>query len=195
MADWYGFHKHLINGLWYSRKAFFFCSIMIMMIIIFVLLQLDIHAVAVDITLGSIFWYRSVKVLITGIFKKLCESVECLILDGRVQRFGHLVKDGQSCISDFFFFSFWKLNHRSQCPRGLSMNSFRPLKHWDRWFRIPLEALMFACVYSVFVFSFVQVATLRLADPPSKESCRLCKRSGNWKRSQGPKKGGRAIDK
>jgi hypothetical protein len=34
---------------------------------------------------------------------------------------------------------------------------------------------MFVCVYSVFVLSCVQVAALRRADPPSKESYRLCK--------------------
>jgi hypothetical protein len=31
------------------------------------------------------------------------------------------------------------------------------------------------CVYSVFVLSRVQIAALRRADPPSKESYRLCK--------------------
>jgi hypothetical protein len=49
------------------------------------------------------------------------------------------------------------------------------------------------CIYSVFVLSCVQVATLRWADPPSKESYRLSKKS-NWKSSQGPTKGCRAID-
>jgi hypothetical protein len=34
---------------------------------------------------------------------------------------------------------------------------------------------MSVCVYSVFVLSCVQVAALRRADPPSKESYRLCK--------------------
>jgi hypothetical protein len=34
------------------------------------------------------------------------------------------------------------------------------------------------CVSAVL---FVQVAAWRLADPPSKESYRLCKRSRNWK--------------
>jgi hypothetical protein len=32
------------------------------------------------------------------------------------------------------------------------------------------------CVYSVFVLSCVYVAALRRADPPSKESYRLCKK-------------------
>jgi hypothetical protein len=35
---------------------------------------------------------------------------------------------------------------------------------------------MSVCFYSVFVLSCVLVATLRRADPPSKESCRLCKK-------------------
>jgi hypothetical protein len=34
---------------------------------------------------------------------------------------------------------------------------------------------MFVCVYSVFVLLFVSVAALRRADPPSKESYRICK--------------------
>jgi hypothetical protein len=33
--------------------------------------------------------------------------------------------------------------------------------------RIPIEARMYVCVYSVFVLSCVQVAALRRADPPS----------------------------
>jgi hypothetical protein len=44
--------------------------------------------------------------------------------------------------------------------------------------QIPLETW-------VFVFS-VYVAALRQADPPSKESYRLCIELRNWKRSQGP---------
>jgi hypothetical protein len=35
--------------------------------------------------------------------------------------------------------------------------------------------------FSLFLLSSVQVAALRRADPPSKESYRLCKRSRNWK--------------
>jgi hypothetical protein len=37
------------------------------------------------------------------------------------------------------------------------------------------KACMSVCVYSVFVLYCVQVAALRQADPPSKESYRLCK--------------------
>jgi hypothetical protein len=50
------------------------------------------------------------------------------------------------------------------------------------------------CVYSVFVLSCVQVATLQRADPPSKEFYRLCKKIKRLKKSgQGPTKGCRAI--
>jgi hypothetical protein len=63
------------------------------------------------------------------------------------------------------------------------------------WVRIPLEAWMSVCGYSVFVLSCVQVAALRWADPPSKESYRLCKWSWNWKSGQGPTKGCRATDR
>jgi hypothetical protein len=53
---------------------------------------------------------------------------------------------------------------------------------------------MSVCVYSVFVLPCVQVAALRWADPPSKESYQLRKRSRNWKIGQGPTKGYRHID-
>jgi hypothetical protein len=54
------------------------------------------------------------------------------------------------------------------------------------WVRIPLDAWMPVYVYSVFMFC-VQVAALRRADPPSKESYRLCIGLRNLKSGQGPK--------
>jgi hypothetical protein len=54
-------------------------------------------------------------------------------------------------------------------------------------FELPLEAWMSVCIYSVFVLSSVQVAALRRAILPSKESYRLRMRLRNWKSSQGPK--------
>jgi hypothetical protein len=53
---------------------------------------------------------------------------------------------------------------------------------------------MSLCVYSVFMLSCGQVADLRRADPPSKESYRMCIGSRNWKSGQGPTKGCRATD-
>jgi hypothetical protein len=50
-----------------------------------------------------------------------------------------------------------------------------PAQKLGSWVRIHLEAWMPVCVHSV----FVQVATLRLADLPSKEPYRLCKRPSN----------------
>jgi hypothetical protein len=50
------------------------------------------------------------------------------------------------------------------------------------------------CVYSLFVLSCVQVAALRRADPPSKGSYWLCKRSRKWKSGQRLTKGCRVID-
>jgi hypothetical protein len=74
------------------------------------------------------------------------------------------------------------------------MNCLRPLKQWNRGFESHSRRGCL-CVYSVFVLSCVQVAALRLADPPSKESYRLCIGSRNWKRNQGPTKGCRTIDR
>jgi hypothetical protein len=45
------------------------------------------------------------------------------------------------------------------------------------------------CVYSKFVLFCVQAEALRRADPPSKESYRLCRRSRNWKKWPRPNKG------
>jgi hypothetical protein len=47
------------------------------------------------------------------------------------------------------------------------------------------------CVFILFVFFCVLAAALRRADPPSKESYRLCTGVGNWKSGQGPH---RAVD-
>jgi hypothetical protein len=56
------------------------------------------------------------------------------------------------------------------------------------WVQIPLEAWMSVCVYSVFVLSCVQVAALQQADPLSKESYRLCKKTKELRSGQGPTK-------
>jgi hypothetical protein len=68
---------------------------------------------------------------------------------------------------------------RSQWPRGLGHELSSSAQTLGSWVPISLEAWMSVWVYSVFVLSCVQVAALRRADPPSKESYRLCKRSRN----------------
>jgi hypothetical protein len=73
------------------------------------------------------------------------------------------------------------LQSRSQWTRGLKHERSSPTRTLGSWVRIPLEAWMSVCVYSLFVLFCVQVAVLRRADPLSKESSRLCKRSRNWK--------------
>jgi hypothetical protein len=82
-----------------------------------------------------------------------------------------------------------------RCAAYLRRKLSSPAQLLGSWVRIPLKAWMSVCVYSVFVLSCVQGAALRRADPPSKESYRLCKRSWNWKSGQGPTKGCRAIDR
>jgi hypothetical protein len=68
---------------------------------------------------------------------------------------------------------------RSQWPPPPRHELSSPARTLGSWVQIPLEAWMSVCVYSMFVLSCVQIAALRRADPPSKESDRLCKRSRN----------------
>jgi hypothetical protein len=60
--------------------------------------------------------------------------------------------------------------------------------------RIPFEAGMSVCVYSMLVLSCMYVEALRRDDPPPKELYRLCKGPRNWKGGQGSWKGCTAID-
>jgi hypothetical protein len=62
----------------------------------------------------------------------------------------------------------------SQWPRGLRHELSLLSRMLGFWVRIPLKAWTSVCVYSVFVLFFVWAAALRRADPPSKESYRLC---------------------
>jgi hypothetical protein len=73
---------------------------------------------------------------------------------------------------------------RSQWPRGirheLSSLAWIP----ELWVRIPLKAWVSVYVYSTFVLFCVQVAALRRADAPSKESYWLCKKIKKLKMRQ-----------
>jgi hypothetical protein len=60
------------------------------------------------------------------------------------------------------------------------MNRLRPLKHWDRGFESHLRHGCL-CTFILFVLSCLQAAAFRRADPPSKESYRLCKRYRSWR--------------
>jgi hypothetical protein len=82
-----------------------------------------------------------------------------------------------------------------QWRRGIRHELSSPARTIGSWFRIPLAVWMSLCVYSVFVLFCLYVATLRRADPSSKESYRLCIGLRNKKkRGQGPTKSCRAID-
>jgi hypothetical protein len=62
---------------------------------------------------------------------------------------------------------------RSQWPRGLKPKLSSLARTLGPWVRIPLEALMSLCFYSVFVFPVLGLC--RRADHSSQESYRLCK--------------------
>jgi hypothetical protein len=84
------------------------------------------------------------------------------------------------------------LQSRSDWPRGLRHEMSSLARTLGSWVRIPLKVWMSVWEYSVVLFC-VFVPILRRADPPSKESYRLCIR--NWKGGQGPTKGCRATDR
>jgi hypothetical protein len=79
---------------------------------------------------------------------------------------------------------------RPQWSRGLTHEPSSPAWTLGSWVRIPLDVWTSVCVYSVFVL----FASLRVADPLSKESYRLCIGSRNWKSGQGPTKGCSATE-
>jgi hypothetical protein len=75
------------------------------------------------------------------------------------------------------------------------MNFLCALKDGDRGFEShSRHGCVCACVYSVFGMSCVSVAGLRQADPPSKESYRLCIDQETGKAAK-VHKGCRAIDR
>jgi hypothetical protein len=91
------------------------------------------------------------------------------------------------------FFHGWYTYSRTQWTRGQRHEPSWPARTLGSWVRIPLEAWMSMCVYSVCVRLCVG-SDLRRADPPSKESYRLCIGLRNRKTDQGPK-GCRATER
>jgi hypothetical protein len=90
----------------------------------------------------------------------------------------------------FLWFSIC-LRGRSQWPHGLRRHELSSLpRTMGSWIRIPLNRHGCLCAFIL----FVEVAALRRADHPSKESYRLCIGSRKWKSDQGPTKYCRAID-
>jgi hypothetical protein len=79
---------------------------------------------------------------------------------------------------------------RSQWPRGVKHELSSFARNFGSWFRIPLNAWM--SILYAFILCVGREA-LRRSDHPSKECYWLFKRSRNWKSSQGPTKGRRAI--
>jgi hypothetical protein len=78
---------------------------------------------------------------------------------------------------------------RPQLPRGLRHGLSSLARTLGSWVRIPLKEWMCVRVYSVFVLFCVYVAALQWADPPAKESYRLCKKIKKLKKRPGSSKG------
>jgi hypothetical protein len=77
-----------------------------------------------------------------------------------------------------------RLYHASQktffsSSEGTEIFLSSPALTLESWVRIPLEAWMSVCIYSVSVLSRMQVEALRRADPQSKECYRQFKTSRN----------------
>jgi hypothetical protein len=75
------------------------------------------------------------------------------------------------------------------------MHRLRPLKYWDRQLK---SHLRHGCLCAFIPWLCCPVCVQRPCDglnPPSKESYRLCKRSGNWKAAEVQQNGCRAIDR
>jgi hypothetical protein len=64
-----------------------------------------------------------------------------------------------STLSVSLFHFQWPILSRSQSPRGLRHEPSSPAQTLGSWARIPLEAWISVCVYSVFMLSCVQVET------------------------------------
>jgi hypothetical protein len=78
---------------------------------------------------------------------------------------------------------------RAQWPHGLRHEMSSPAQTLGSSVRIPLEARMYVCIYSVSVLSCVQVAALRRVDLPSTESYRLCTKIKKLKKRPRSNKG------
>jgi hypothetical protein len=82
----------------------------------------------------------------------------------------------------------------SDRPRGLKHELSSPTQTLGSWFESHSRHGCL-CSFILFMLFCVQIEALRRADPPSKESYRLCIRLRNWKSSEGPTKGCKAIDR
>jgi hypothetical protein len=95
---------------------------------------------------------------------------------------------GNTYISYIFnsYIPYEEADHSGRAVWG--MNCFRSLGRWDRGFESHLGhgCLVYVCVYSVFLLSFVSVAALRRADHSSKKSYRLWKMITELNKRPGP---------
>jgi hypothetical protein len=86
-----------------------------------------------------------------------------------IRRFKDLLVISTVLSIDFYIIN--KTEGRPQWPRGLRYEMSPPAQTLGSWIRIPLEAWMSSFI--LYLCCPVQVAALRLADPPSEESSRL----------------------
>jgi hypothetical protein len=79
----------------------------------------------------------------------------------------------------------WQITAAAQLKANIEIMGSNPTWSMDVYVRLFCDCAVLC----------VQVSALQRADPPSKESHRMCKRSINWKTVKAQKKGCRAIDR
>jgi hypothetical protein len=113
--------------------------------------------------------FVSVNLKIISCISCTKEKVSCLFVQKPLQAGSIYGKNTEPEIRVTIIFQ-----GRSQWPLGLRNELSSLARTLGSRVRIPLKAWISVCVYSMFVLFCVLAAALRRADPPIKESYRLC---------------------